>query len=436
MSENIRRIAVGLLEEIEEKGAYSQEVLLQKLPLIKDERDKKFLVEIIYGVLRRNITILHIIQGFSKKPLYVTPSQILRIIKVGAYQLLFLDKIPPYAAVNEAVEHAKLIAGKKGGSFVNAILRKISSEGKGVISSAKQDSVKYSLPLWLLDELKKIFPDDYESLFEFFYKPSFLTFRVNTLKISRELLISKFERDGINSEPTKLSPYGIKVRGGKVFESRAFEEGFIIPQDEGSQLVVEIMAPQSGSCVLELCCGNGVKTTQIAQIMNNKGRIFACDINEKRIKSLKELLLKCAVTIVEPYVWDIFAPPSPFSGEFDSVLIDAPCTGSGTIARRPELRMRIEEGNIYKLSSIQKQMLLCADRFVKKGGYLTYAVCSIFPEEGIEVIEHFLKRNPHTYEIVPLKIKDIEDYKGFIFIKPHIHQCDGFFIAKMKKVGG
>ncbi len=443
-----RAISLEILLEVEESDRPLDLLLTEAFKRYRHltPLDRSFLTELTYGVLRWRQKCDWLIKRFSNVPFHHLDSRILNILRLGFYQILFLSKIPVSAAVNESVNLAKRIRGAKGAGFVNAILRSfLRNRDKISFSDLEKTpdiyiSINYSHPIWLIERwLNEMGEEETKRLCEFNNTIPPLTLRVNTLKIEREMLIEKLRSKGLAPFPTQFSDEGIYLlEPPPVSELPFLKEGFYIIQDEASQIVTAIMAPKPGEKILDACASPGGKTTHIAQMMENRGEIYAIDINQTKINIIKKMCKLLGVDIVKSLKADATMPlPFPKEIRFDRILADVPCSGFGTLRRNPDLKWKRGEEDIKRLGGLQFSILNNLSNYVKEGGVLVYSTCTIFREENEEVIEKFLSihrefKLEDIRNIVPERLKIfIKD--GYFKTFPPKDQMDGFFVARLLK---
>ena len=434
-----RVLALKVLLEWEERKP-SLDLLFQKAVRKEGLTDlkKAFARELVFGTVRWIKRIDWSIERFLQKGIGSLSPTVRNALRLGAYQLLFLDRVPPWAAVSESVELVKEKEGKKAGGLVNAILRNIAREKELLIPDSPDPlerlSLRWSFPLWLVNKLQKRFGDETEALLKALNEPPPFTIRTNILKTSREDLMKILSP--FLPEPTSWSPVGVilhKPQG--VLESWAFKEGLFQVQDEGAQLLSLILSPQKGERILDVCAAPGGKTTHMAELMGNEGQIVALEVNPWRIKWMKENLERLGINIVKIHRYNATKPIS-FKG-FDRVLVDVPCSGLGVVRRNPDLKWRITEKEIYRLTEIQKRILRNSLETLKDGGILLYSTCTFTFEENEEVVKD-------TAGQKGVSLVDLREYaflpgtffnaEGFFLSLPHEHGTDGFFGALLRKL--
>ncbi len=432
-----RELALIALYEILENGKKPKDAVDEVSDSL-DDRERSFLMELVYGVLRHRDTLDWCLRDFLRKPAKLSVDS-RNNLRLASYQILF-TRVPEWAAVNEAVEMEKKRRGRPG--VINAVLRnllrrpgseRINLETLKKGSRALYMSVLTSHPEWLIKKWLKRFGEE-ETLQLAGANNTIppLTVRVNSLRSSREDALSELSKLGIRGEPTPVSPEGIKLKDFQLLKELANLRGSLVVQDEAAQLITYLLDPQPGERVLDACAAPGGKTTHIAQLMQDKGEIVAVDSDERRITRLKEnvagLALK-SVTIVEADVYGIGKAGGP---GFDRILVDAPCSAIGVIRRNPDIKYKHTRKDILRFRSGQIEMLRSVSRLLRPGGVLVYSVCSTEPEEGEEVVERFLNDSGDFYiinAVHPFLGPFMKD--GFFRTYPHISDMDGFFGARL-----
>lgn len=445
MIKNARELAFEILYDIFSNQAFSNISIKKHLNKEFDPKDENLVREIVYGVLENDLYLNYIISKTSKIPLKKIHPKILIILKIGVYQLFFMDRIPSRAAINESVELAKKHGHKGTIGFVNGILRNIDRNRSKfskiqVASKADYISIKYSHPKWLVDRWIKDFGEDFaESLCKENNNYSKLNIRVNSLKISRLELKNRLLKYGFNIEEGKYSDDILIIENPiRLIETVEYKEGYFIIQDESSALVGHIMNPKEGSVVLDLCSAPGGKSTHIAQLMKNKGKVLSMDFYDHKIRLIEENAKRLGIDIIEAFTGDATKFHESLKNIADYVLVDAPCSGFGLIRRKPEIKWNRQEEDIKELAKIQRSILANAKEYLKVGGILVYSTCTIEKEENINIIKEFIKENKN-FSLVNIEglVKGLENEEslkeGYIQLFPHIHNTDGFFIAKMIK---
>ena len=431
---------------MEEQGAFAEPLLDTALSRAyqMNIHDRSMITHIVYGTLRMRGRLDWIIGYLYKGDFHSMDASIKNILRTGLYQLLFTDRIPDFAIVDEAVEITKKIH-PAGSGLVNAILRNsIRKIGKITYPDVDKEpahhiSVLHSHPLSMVKKWIQTFGIEETALLcKANNEIPPLVLRVNTLRINREKLIDEYSRQGMDVKATFFSPDGLIVTHPAipVRETAFYSAGQIQVQDEASQLISHLVDPKPGENVLDVCAGTGGKTTHLAAIMNNSGRIIALDIGEKKIAALKKNAARLDVTNIVTQIGDAREMPGEaFYDSFDRILVDAPCTGLGTLRRNPEIKWRTTEEDPKKFSALQKTILASAVPYLKKGGHLIYSTCTITPDENEEVIEDFMAHHRDFICIHPPDAINslLVDDRGYFRSYPHKHGTDGFFGAVLVK---
>ncbi len=433
----MRKLAVNILTQTEQNDAYLNLVFEEALKNTKlSSADVGFVKELVFGVFRNKILLDYIIRKNSSIRLKKIDPKVLNILRIGAYQILFMDKVPHHAAVSESVKLAKKCASPKTVSFVNGVLRGIirTCEGGIDFNSIKDKteklSVKYSYPLPLAEFFVKSFGNEAESLMAAGNKTPELCVRVNTLKITKEEFKKKLDASDIEYKDTPYTDCGLYLFGATTVKRKGIE-GYFTVQDQSSQLAALALSPEPDSLVLDLCAAPGGKTTHIAELMKNRGKIIASDIYDKRLLSVDALSQKLGISIIETAVRDATVIDENLIGKADYILADVPCSGLGIIRRKPDIKYKENITDFTELNQIQQNILECAYRYLKQGGVMVYSTCTINCGENIELINKFLKNHP---DMTLDKIENAHFVnEGYLEIYPHIHNSDGFFVCRMKK---
>jgi 16S rRNA (cytosine967-C5)-methyltransferase len=443
-----RAISLEILNRTEQTDRHPDDLLNDAFERYRHltPLDRAFLTELTYGVFRWRGKLDWIIRHFSEVPFEKIELEILNILRLGLYQIFHLTKTPVSAAVNESVELVKPIRGKGGAGFVNAILRSALREKEGIpYPDAHRDpafslSVIQSHPLWLVQKwIKEMGVEEALKICAFNNRISALTLRTNTLKIKQPDLIEKLRERGLSPSPCSVSEEGIVLRNPPpISELPFFKEGVYTIQDEASQLVTPILDPKPVERILDACAAPGGKTTHMAQRMENKGEIYALDLNKEKLSLIEEGCQRLGIRIVKTLKGDAACSlPIPEGLEFDRVLADVPCSGFGTLRRNPDLKWRKGPEDIGRLSEVQFSILRNISSYVRKEGILVYSTCTVFHEENEDVIGEFLREDP---EFQLDRIEGILAERCRPFIKdgyfktfPPQDDMDGFFVARLRK---
>ena len=437
MSVTARQTAFSILLKIEKDKAYSNIALdsaVREGSL--DSTDCAFVSRLVYGVTERKITLDYVISQFLNQPLKKLKSEVLVILRIGTYEILFMDKIPVSASVNECVLLSKNNKCQFASGLVNAVLRKVSVGGETAFASLSGEerlSVIYSAPIDLVRFLKYHYNEENaEDILKSALNKKKLTIRVNTLKITREELSEVLKKEGISSEITTLENSLIIDAKGAIYELDAYKNGLFYVEDISSQLCVKELDLKENLKFIDICSAPGGKSLTASQYMNNTGEIYSCDIHEHRVELIKSGANRLGIKNIIPTVNDATIFNEKFLNA-DCVLCDVPCSGLGIIGKKPEIKYKSLD-ETKNLIPIQKEILSVASKYVKSGGTLIYSTCSINPNENRKVCDWFLKENEDFYSVkVSPETKRCIDEGDYLTLLPHINNCDGFFIAKFIK---
>lgn len=440
---NPRFLAALAVHQFEQSGDFLGEILdsfIQKGNL--SPLDRGLFTELVYGTVRMKLNLDHIIQQFSSRKLSQIEPKILQVLRVGVYQLFYLNRIPARAAVHEAVDCARKLGCKSSASFVNGLLRGI-LRGKDNIrypdpksKPAAYLALRYSFPRWMMaDWVKRWGFAAAEALCRAFNEPPPTALRVNTRRISVSELAQHFQEQGAVVRPGRYAPDVIWVTPGQLaVNDEFFRQGAYYIQDEGSALIAHAVDPQPGEMIHDLCSAPGGKATHMAQLMNDQGVVWAWDIDQERLAKVEENALRQGLSIIKVRQGNAAQPLNAPPG--DRVLVDAPCSGLGTMSHRPDIRWRRKPEEIQELADLQRKIMTTAAQLVKPGGKLIYSTCTITREEGEEIAKWFFQNHP---EFSPAALPewfpepaDREPPHMRLFL-PHLHGTDGFFVAAFVK---
>ncbi|AFM42566.1 ribosomal RNA small subunit methyltransferase RsmB [Desulfosporosinus acidiphilus SJ4] len=448
--ETARGMAAQILTRVEVEGAYANLLLQRTLAKLSDPRERQFITLLVNGVLKNKLTLDYALRLHLSKPMSALPHEIRAILRIGAFQLLFVDRVPMAVAVNESVELAKSFPKFTG--LVNVVLRKVLANGWNISwPDAKREtvrylSVRYSHPEWMIQRwLKRWGKDETEALCLINNEPAQTWIRTNTLKISRQDLADRLMGTGVLVEFGERVPESLRIQNfGAIEGLEAFKAGYFTVQDESSQLIAHVVSPEAGQRVLDACSAPGGKTTHLAQMMKDEGVIVAFDVHTHKLELIEQLAQRLGITCIETRLGDArdLTGIEPCSQQ--RVLVDAPCSGLGVLRRRSDLRWQKAEGDIQDLPVLQLAILERAASCVDVGGDLIYSTCTIEPEENFELIKKFRSAHPefepvNLADALPFKLEDPRDLqqakKGMLQLLPQRHGTDGFFIAKFHRTG-
>ncbi len=432
--EKTRELALKALEEIWQKDKKPKNVL-EDLAEFLDRRDRAFLMELVYGVVRFRDTLDWALKRFLKKPSALGPDT-LNNLRLAAYQTLFM-RVPDWAAVNEAVELEKKLGRPE---VVNAVLRNLlripEAERLDLDALRNQGAVprialRTSHPRWLIKRwVRRLGEEEASALAEADNRIPPLTLRVNALKTTRDDLIDRLSGMDIRGEPTSLSPDGIKLEEFHPYKELAGLKGSFVVQDEASQLISYLLDPQPGERILDACAAPGGKATHIAQLMRDEGEVVAVELDGGRMGRLRENIRHLGLSSIHAVQTDILE--YSLNEPVDRILLDAPCSALGVIRRNPDVKYRHRPQDLLRFRANQLNILRHVSQFLKPGGIMVYSVCSTEPEEGEDLIKEFLKESGDFYIIdtaLPFLKGLIKD--GFLRTYPHAHDMDGFFGVRL-----
>ena len=436
----MRKTALKILSKTEEKDSYLNLVFTEELKgTTLSSFDISFLKELVFGIFRNKILLDYIIRKNSSLRLKKIDPKILNILRMGAYQILFMDRVPDFAAVSESVALAKKCASPKTVSFVNGVLRGITKNRMPDLSEIKDIterlSVKYSYPQPLAEFFVKTFGKRAENLMASGNAAPDLCVRVNTLKITKDELKKKLDELDITYTDTPYTDSGLYLFGATE-EKRRKLSGLFTVQDQSSQLAALALSPDPCDVVYDLCSAPGGKTTHIAELMENKGEILASDIYSARLKSVDELAKRNGISIIKTQVHDAQIVNDTLIGTADKVLCDVPCSGLGIIRRKPDIKYKEDITDFLELTQIQKNILSVGCSYLKPGGVIVYSTCTVNPQENINLIREFLKTHPEM-ELEKIEsehiLGDLAENEGYFEIFPDTHKSDGFFVCRLRR---
>lgn len=463
---NPRQIAFLALKDIYLKGAFTDIALDRILKTSKlPDLDRRLVTELVYGTVRRQRTLDAIIDQLGKKKSHQQPPDFRIILHLGLYQLRYANRIPPSAAVNTTVELAKENGFKGLAGVVNGLLRQYSrlsqvrgERGEGEANFLPQSSpsldplklptqpiprlgILYSFPDWIIKLwIEQIGPEETEELCQWFNQSPTIDLRVNPLQVTIEEVEAAMKSAGIEVQRISPLPQALRLNGavGAIQQLPGFKEGWWTIQDSSAQLVTHLLEPQPGEIIIDACAAPGGKTTHIAELMGDSGNIKACERTASRLKKIPENAQRLQLKSISIYTGDSRNIPE-FVNSADRVLLDAPCSGLGTLHRRPDIRWRSTPQTVQELSILQQELLTHTATWVKPGGILVYATCTLNREENEEVIQSFLENHPHWRIEAPSPTSELSSFctpQGWIKVWPQRYLMDGFFMVKLKKGNG
>ena len=432
-----REKALSTLRAVED-GAFT-DALLDEARATFDSRDSAFILELVNGVLRNRTLLDRALDQFSSYPIATTDAWTRNILRMAAYQMLFLDRVPVSAAVNTATDLAK-IRGKKHG-YVNGLLRNLDRKRGEVKPPASADPIErlstvYSHPAWLVKRwFSQYGAEATEAICASNNRPAPLVIRTNIMRTTRAELRTSLESEGAMVSETGFSPAGLVVMSSPgLRQLTAYKKGWFTVQDEAAQLVGLLLAPRPGEAVLDACAAPGGKATHLAELMRNEGTVVALDPDSRRLERVIENTKRLGASIIRPVKGDATLW---HEGTYDKVLIDAPCSGLGVLRRHPDGRWTKNEKDILARRQVQDRILANCAPLLKPGGAMVYATCTTAQEENEDAVDAFLAGSGNGYRIddprpyLPEQAHSLVDTKGFFRTYPAALDMDGFFGVRM-----
>jgi 16S rRNA (cytosine967-C5)-methyltransferase len=435
-----RRASFEVLRRVEDEGAFAAP-LLAGLPGELSSEDRSLCYELTLGVLRRQLWLDRALEHFAGRASDKLDAPVRRALRLGLYQLQFLTRVPARAAVNESVNLVHAARLRSAAPFVNAVLRRAAREPDFDPAAAIEDpiekiSVEASHPAWLIARWAEAFGrEEAEAFARANNDTAPAAFRVNTLSPNSDALISQLRDAGLTLTPSLVAPDGWRVEGGSGSLLRGLAaEGKIYSQDEASQLVAHVVGAREGERVLDVCAAPGSKTTHIAALADDRALVVAGDLYEHRLRTVAETCARLGVRSVQVVALNAERALPFADGTFDRVLVDAPCTGTGTLRHNPEIRWRLAPENIRELSEVQSRILREAARVLRPGGRLVYSTCSVEREENEEVVDRFLNTHADFRQLTADPApSELLLPSGAARTWPQRDDVDGFFVAALTK---
>ena len=421
---NVRELALYVLTEVTDRGEYSNHVLKNVLEKYQymEKRDRAFLSRLCEGTLEQLIRIDDVLNRFSKVPVKKMKPVIRGILRLGVYQLLFMDNL-------------------KG--FVNGVLRSIAREKDKALTvtgtGADYLSVRYSMPLWIVKKWLAVYPEEtVERLLAAFLEPASTYIRCNSSRISPEALLTRLQAEGAQAEQAGFVPDALRLTRFDYLEALpSFGEGLFQVQDASSMLPAYVAAPKAGDRCLDICAAPGGKSLQLADLLSSTGSVEARDLTEYKLELLEDNIARSGFSNITARQWDATIPDPSMKGQADVVLADLPCSGLGVLGRKKDIRYRVQEEDMHALAALQRQILTCAADYVKPGGTLVYSTCTINKEENEENLcwftAHFPFEPVSLDDRLPEALKSETTKDGYLQLLPGTHPCDGFFLAKLRR---
>ena len=436
---NCRELAVKILDRVLNEGAYSNIVLSKELNESDlSDKDKALLTEIVYRVLRRRKTLDIIISNFVKD-IKLMGKDTLNILRVAIYQMNFLDKIPSYAACNEAVEEAKKIS-EGDSKLVNGILRNFTKNPDDIsVTGNKIDeyAYKFSFEPWMIRLLIKQYGEGIsKKIMSGLNAIPLVSVRVNEIKSHYDEAFEELEALEYEIEEGTICPEAISIKGGKSIENNPlFRDGKITVQDESAMIIAPLLELEEGMTVIDLCSAPGGKTTHIAEILQNTGKVLAFDLHESKLGLIKENCERLGLTNVEVNTNDATKLNPELIASSDRILLDVPCSGIGIIRKKPEIKWNKTRNDLRDVIPVQRDIMENAWQYLKNGGIMIYSTCTLNKEENEENIEWFLSKHKDcSIKKIFIGKQDnlVYNRNGSLTIMPN-ESMDGFFVAKLEK---
>jgi len=425
-----RQIAFSVLCRVESGRSFAVDMLQERSVSELSEADRRLATEIVMGALRWRGELDFQIERLSGKTMGYFDAEVATILRMSVYQIRFLEKIPPSAVVNEAVELTKAARKRSAAGLVNAVLRKCRPPAS---RAATEEELRRSFPAWLRARWERNFgPEAFADLVRASNAVPPTTLRVS--RGERDEIRRRLAQEGIETKPGRFSDCALIVKKGNVQTAEAYRSGAVVIQDEASQLVAALLAPRPGERVLDLCAAPGIKTGQTALALG-RGLLVACDVSAPRLRTMRKLLRVPDGLTLHTLRLDA-TRELPFGAAFDRILVDVPCSGTGTLARNPEIKWRMQASDLERLAEVQARILRNALKVLVPGGRLVYSTCSLEPEENEQVVERVLQETAGFRMLAAdelasdfPQLKSLFDTRGCFRTRPDLHQMDGFFAA-------
>ena len=452
-----RLLATRVLERVERSQAYADLALHQALarsPL--SGVDRALTTELVYGTLRWRGRLDYFLSQVLNQELATLDPLIATILRLGAYQLMFSDRIPASAAVDQAVRCTRAVGNQRATGLVNAVLRRLTREWQTIVPPRLEDDAiqhlvhALSLPKWMAKRFIDLFgPEGAAEYAKACNQPAPITARINRTRTDRDTLLATIQERYPKARAGEFAPDAINLGHiGDLGRDPAFREGLYCVQDEASQLVIEMLDPLPGELILDTCAAPGSKTTAIAERLAGSGCVLALDRNARRLKLISQAVRRLDLRGVHTQKRDATLPLTDLvipgreddTGPvlFDRILVDAPCSGLGVLRRNPDSRWRVREGDPAKLAEIQQKILIRAAAVLRRGGTLVYSTCTVLPEENEDQIKNFLEKNPNFRQVpgteMPGCVGALVDEFGTLRLTPNQHGTDGFFAARLERI--
>lgn len=439
---NARKVVVDVLNEVFFKNSYSNISLNNALKnSALNSSDKALITEIVYGTIKYKYTIDIILKKFITIKFNKLDKIILNILRSSVYQIKYLDKIPDFAVVNEAVELAKKYSSLKSSKFVNGVLRNyLRNLDEDFLSSKDKTKVlafKYSFEPWMVNFfIKQYGVKNIDNILSGLNSTPNVTVRVNSLKASYDEIFNKLKELGYDIEEGAICPEAIKIKRGSSIEGNPlFLKGYFTVQDESAMLTAPCMEIENGMYIMDLCSAPGGKTTHISELLNDTGVVYAFDVHKNKLRFIEENAKRLGITNIKCNVMNAEEYNEKFKDKADRILVDVPCSGLGIIKKKPEIKWNKSINDLKELSAVQKNILENASKYLKKDGIILYSTCTLNKDENEKNIKGFIAdhRNFKIEDIFFGDVSNINYDKYGVTILPSAHM-DGFFMCKLRKM--
>lgn len=417
MNISAREVARRVLDRIDKDGAWATPALDGELARTNlDDRDRRLASELVYGVLRHRTRLDRALSAHAN--LKKTQAKVVTALRLAAYQMLFLDRVPSHAAVNDAVDAARAVGGPKVGGFTNAVLRNLSRAGEPPLP-ADDLELTASLPRWILDELAASAGDQLPEIAAAFADSAPLIARANLRRTTREALIAELAEAGVTATPVDGAPMALRLEGlGDPARSASFLAGRWTVQDLGAQRVALAAKPLPGQRILDACAGVGGKSTHLAELTDDQGTIDAADLSATKLGLCAETAARLGLTSIHRHTCDLLDPAAPLAAAYDLIVLDAPCSGLGVLRRHPDAKWRLKPTDVPRLAELQRMLLDAVVPRLAPGGTLVYSVCTFTRAEGPAQIAALVARTGLTL---------VEEHRTW---PP---DADGFYLARLER---
>lgn len=446
--QNPRESALDVLMKVDKKEALSHIAIGETLEKYQfsDKKDRAFFTRLCQGTLERRLTIDYVINQYSKMKVNKLKPLVRALLRMGVYQILYLDQIPDSAACNECVKLAKKRGFSKLSGFVNGVLRTVSRQKENIVFPSREKdvvkylSVSYSMPEWIVRHfLSNYSEQDTENIVRSFLEPKKTTLSWMESNGSREELVDSLKREDITVKDGELLPEAIYITHYDFLKRlSSFRQGRFIVQDESSMLAGKIADVKEGQDILDMCSAPGGKALYMADKLHGTGQVLARDLTEYKVELLEENMERTGFHNIRSQVWDARILDEDLRESMDVVLCDVPCSGLGIMGKKHDIKYNLEEKVLKELVSLQREILKTAVAYVKPGGVLIFSTCTINPKENEDNYRWIAAQPGFEPEditsLLPEYLRIETAKEGYIQLLPGIHPCDGFFIGKLRRM--